>query len=210
MQENHAELKKKLQLGLNKLGFADPLPLENLWQYLLLMQKWNQVYNLTAIRTLDEMISQHILDSIAIIPYLTGTDFIDVGTGAGLPGIPLSIMLPQRNFTLLDSNSKKTAFLLEVKASLKLNNVQVVTARVEAHHQQYDGVLSRAFSALNDFVGSTKHLLKKNGHWCAMKGPQYEEETRALHDYAIEVKSLTIPYLSATRFLLIIKNLGGV
>lgn len=210
MQENRLELKDKLQQGLNSLGFKDITQLENLWQYLLLMQKWNQVYNLTALRTLDEMIVQHIFDSIAILPYLTGGTFIDIGTGAGLPGIPLSILLPEQQFTLLDSNSKKTAFLVEVKATLRLNNINVACQRVEDHQGQYEGILSRAFSSLKDFINASRHLLKVGGHWYAMKGPQYSDELAEMPGLRADVKSLAIPYLPKERFLLIIQNLGDL
>jgi 16S rRNA (guanine527-N7)-methyltransferase len=183
---------------------------DKLWQYLLLLKKWNQVYNLTAIRDLDEMISHHVLDSLAIAPYLNGVDFIDVGTGPGLPGIPLSIIMPNKRFTLLDSNSKKTAFLLQAKAALKLDNMQVVCSRVEDYAGSYDGVLSRAFTAVHDFVASTQHLLKKDGAWYAMKGPQYIDEVKAISNFSHNTLALTIPFLAKERFLTIIKNTGAI
>lgn len=206
MQENHHELKKKLQQGMQELGIQDPEKLKLLWDYLLLLQKWNQTYNLTAVRNLEDMIVQHLFDSLAIYPYLEGKDFIDVGTGAGLPGIPLSIILPEKNFTLLDSNSKKTAFLVNVKSALKLNNVNVVCTRVEAHAECYEGVLSRAFSTLAEFVEITRPLLKPEGHWYAMKGPLYQQELSAVPKAKALVKTLSIPFLNKERFLIIIKN----
>ncbi len=208
MQENDVELKEKLQQGLNDLGCEDVTMQGKLWQYLLLLKKWNQVYNLTAIRDLDEMISHHVLDSLAIAPYLNGVDFIDVGTGPGLPGIPLSIMMPERRFTLLDSNSKKTAFLLQAKAALKLDNIQVVCSRVEDYAGSYDGILSRAFSVVHEFITSTHHLLKKDGAWYAMKGPQYIDEVKAIAGFAHNTEVLKIPFLAKERFLTIIKNTG--
>lgn len=210
MQENDLELKKKLQQGLNELGCTDITMQDKLWQYLLLLKKWNQVYNLTAIRDLDEMIDHHVLDSIAIKPYLQGVDFIDVGTGPGLPGIPLSITMPDQRFTLLDSNSKKTAFLLQAKAALHLDNMQVVCSRVEDHTGSYDGILSRAFSVVETFVESTRHLLKKDGAWYAMKGPQYIDEVKAIANFNHETLALSIPFLAKERFLTIIKNTGAI
>ena len=135
-------------------------------------------------------------------------DFIDVGTGPGLPGIPLSIIMPDKQFTLLDSNSKKTAFLLQAKGALKLDNMQVVCSRVEDYAGSYDGVLSRAFTAVHDFVASTQHLLKKDGTWYAMKGPQYIDEVKAIADFSHNTLLLKVPFLAKERFLTMIKNTG--
>ena len=208
MQENDQELKKKLQQGLNELGCTDIAMHDKLWQYLLLLKKWNQVYNLTAVRDVDEMISHHVLDSLAVAPYLKGIDFIDVGTGPGLPGIPLSIIMPDKHFTLLDSNNKKTAFLVQAKAALKLDNMTVICSRVKDYTGSYDGVLSRAFSALDEFIESTQHLLKKDGEWYAMKGPQYIDEIKEISNFSHNTLALKIPFLAKERFLTIIKNTG--
>ena len=128
-----------------------------------LIQKWNKAYNLTAIRNRDEILRLHILDSLAVLPYITGQRIIDVGTGAGLPGIPLAIFMPDVQFTLLDSNSKKTRFVQQVILELKLNNVEVVHSRVEnlGRDAEYDAVLSRAFASVNDIMNLTEEQMNE-------------------------------------------------
>jgi len=125
-----------------------------LLDYLALLQKWNKTYNLTAIRDVDEMFIKHILDSLSVAPHIESKRLIDVGTGGGLPGIPLAILFPERQIDLLDSNSKKTRFLVQAKAELGLQNVEVIHHRVEAYHPEtlYDGVVSRAFASLDDIL----------------------------------------------------------
>jgi len=146
--------------------------------FIKLIEKWNKAYNLTAIRNREEMARLHILDSLAIVPHIEGKRIIDIGTGAGLPGIPLAICLPEIDFTLLDSNAKKTRFVQQVVLELKLKNVEVVHSRVESHHpeQAYDAVLTRAFASLPDIVKLTAHLLSGNGVLLAMKGQNLEAE----------------------------------
>jgi 16S rRNA (guanine527-N7)-methyltransferase len=150
----------------------------SLADYLFLLHKWNVAYNLTAIRDLKSMVSKHILDSLAVLPWLKGTHVIDVGTGAGLPGIPLALARPDFNFVLLDSNGKKTRFLQEVKRELKLKNVEIVQFRVENYRpsQGFDTVISRAFSSLQQMIQWTQHLIGQQGIWLAMKGRSPDEE----------------------------------
>jgi 16S rRNA (guanine527-N7)-methyltransferase len=207
MQENEVGLKEKLQQGLQLLGFEEQEQVEKLWQYLKLLNKWNRTYNLTAIDSLDEMISLHVLDSLSIHQYLKGETFLDIGTGAGLPGIPLAIFNPDKQFTLLDSNSKKTAFLVQVKAELKLNNVNVVCKRIEEYQaEKFDGIMSRAFSVLAEFINCSQHLAKNTSCWYAMKGPKAEQESEELPGYKIESIALTVPFLEKQRYLLIVEN----
>ena len=151
---------------------------DQLLGFIKLIEKWNKAYNLTAIRDREEMARLHILDSLAIIPHLEGKRIIDIGTGAGLPGIPLAICLPEVGFTLLDSNAKKTRFVQQVVLELKLKNVAVLHSRVENYHPEkaYDAVLTRAFAALPDIVKLTAHLLGKNGVVLAMKGQNMDAE----------------------------------
>jgi 16S rRNA (guanine527-N7)-methyltransferase len=146
--------------------------------FIKLIEKWNKAYNLTAIRDREEMARLHILDSLAILPHIEGERIIDIGTGAGLPGIPLAICLPGISFTLLDSNAKKTRFVQQVVLELKLKNVAVLHSRVENYHpeQPYDAVLARAFAGLSDIVKLTAHLLGKYGVLLAMKGQNLEAE----------------------------------
>ncbi|WP_432742748.1 16S rRNA (guanine(527)-N(7))-methyltransferase RsmG [Methylobacter sp. G7] len=152
--------------------------IEQLLCFIKLIEKWNKAYNLTAIRDREEMARLHILDSLAILPYIEGARVIDIGTGAGLPGIPLAICLPEIHFTLLDSNAKKTRFVQQVVLELKLKNVQVLHSRVENYHPEkaYDAVLTRAFASLSDIVRLTSHLLARKGVLLAMKGQNLDAE----------------------------------
>jgi 16S rRNA (guanine527-N7)-methyltransferase len=151
---------------------------EQLLDFIKLIEKWNKAYNLTAIRDREEMARLHILDSLAILPHIIGKRVIDIGTGAGLPGIPLAIFLPEISFTLLDSNAKKTRFVQQVVLELKLKNVEIVHSRVENHHpeQAYDAVLTRAFASLPEIVKLTAHLQAKDGMLLAMKGQNLDTE----------------------------------
>ena len=184
--------------------------IEALGVYLDLFIKWNGSYNLSAIREPEQMISKHLLDSLVIAPLLTGERFIDVGTGGGLPGIPLAICFPQRHFTLLDSAGKKTRFLFHVKQALKLDNVQIENCRVESYQpvECYDGVVSRAFASLKDMVDGCAHLLTENGKFWAMKGvfPDHELSELEKH-YMVEASySLQVPGVDGERCLVVIKN----
>jgi 16S rRNA (guanine527-N7)-methyltransferase len=160
-----------------KLNVTDH-QLDQLLDFIKLIEKWNKAYNLTAIRNREEMALLHILDSLAIVPHVQGKRIIDIGTGAGLPGIPLAICLPETVFTLLDSNAKKTRFVQQAVLELKLKNVEVLHSRVENYHpeQGYDAVLTRAFASLPDIVKLTAHLLNKDGLLLAMKGQNLDSE----------------------------------
>jgi len=151
---------------------------DQLLDFIKLIEKWNKAYNLTAIRNREEMARLHILDSLAIVPHIEGKRIIDIGTGAGLPGIPLAICLPGIDFMLLDSNAKKTRFVQQAILELKLKNVEVLHSRVEDYHpeQGYDAVLTRAFASLPDIVKLTSHLLSKDGVLLAMKGQNLDAE----------------------------------
>jgi 16S rRNA (guanine527-N7)-methyltransferase len=160
-----------------KLNVTDH-QLDQLLDFIKLIEKWNKAYNLTAIRNREEMARLHILDSLAIVPHVQGKRIIDIGTGAGLPGIPLAICLPETVFTLLDSNAKKTRFVQQAVLELKLKNVEVLHSRVENYHpeQGYDAVLTRAFASLPDIVKLTAHLLNRDGLLLAMKGQSLDSE----------------------------------
>jgi len=184
---------------------------QKLLEYMALLQKWNRVYNLTAIRDEEEMFVKNLLDSLSVAPYLSGQRLIDVGTGAGLPGIPLAILFPERQVDLLDSNSKKTRFLVQAKAELGLDNVKVLHERVEGYQPQalYDGVVSRAFASLEDMLHWTRHLLKPHGYWWAMKAQKTQDEVAHLPEFAkmLQVFNLDVPGLAAHRTLIRIENL---
>ena len=177
-----------------------------LMAYLDLFQKWNKAYNLTAVRDPEQMVIRHLLDSLAIAPYIEADRYIDVGTGGGLPGVPMAILFPDRRFDLLDSNGKKTRFLFQVKTALALDNMTVHHARVEAFRpeQSYDVVLSRAFASLLDMVTGCRHLLEPGGHFLAMKGTRPDDELAALpfDDCRLQaIHTLAVPGLDEQRHL---------
>ncbi|WP_312080251.1 16S rRNA (guanine(527)-N(7))-methyltransferase RsmG [Leclercia sp.] len=177
--------------------------------YVDMLHKWNKAYNLTSVRDPNEMLVRHILDSIVVAPHLQGERFIDVGTGPGLPGIPLSIVRPECQFTLLDSLGKRVRFLRQVQHELKLENIYPVQSRVEEFSAEppFDGVISRAFASLNDMIGWCKHLPAQNGRFYALKGILPEDEIAQLPD-GFEVESaikLRVPQLEGERHLVIVK-----
>lgn len=183
-----------------------------LMSYLALLIKWNKAYNLTAVRNPDEMVSRHLLDSLSVVPFVAerGNDWLDVGSGGGMPGVPLAILFPERRFTLLDSNGKKTRFLTQVKLELGLDNLGVVNARVEAFRpeQPFAGIVSRAFSALEDFANWTRHLGDRDTHWLAMKGLRPDDElARMPEDFKVEAEhTLAVPGCQGQRHLLILRR----
>jgi len=181
--------------------------IDQLLNFIKLIEKWNKAYNLTAIRDRDEMARLHILDSLAIVPYIEGQRIIDIGTGAGLPGIPLAICLPEVGFTLLDSNAKKTRFVQQVVLELKLKNVEVLHSRVENYHpeQTYDAVLTRAFASLPDIVKLTAHLLSKEGVLLAMKGQSLDAELAEITAKK-SVISVSVPGTDVERCLVRIQS----
>jgi 16S rRNA (guanine527-N7)-methyltransferase len=169
--------KKTLIAGLDALKLSlDESQIEQLLDFIKLLEKWNKAYNLTAIRNKETMVSLHLLDSLAIVPFIEGKYVIDIGTGAGLPGIPLAIYFPDIHFTLLDSNAKKTRFVQQALLELKLKNVSVWHNRVEDYHPDhyYDTVITRAFASLRDIVAWTGHLIDEQGMILAMKGQSSE------------------------------------
>lgn len=185
---------------------------EQLLAYLALLIKWNKAYNLTAVRDPDEMVSRHLLDSLSVVPFVTeaGDNWLDVGSGGGMPGIPLAILFPERQFTLLDSNGKKTRFLTQVKLELKLANLQVIHSRVEAFTPTvpFSGICSRAFSSLEDFSNWTRHLGDGNTQWLAMKGVHPDDELQALPaDFSLTATHvLKVPGCQGQRHLLILRR----
>jgi 16S rRNA (guanine527-N7)-methyltransferase len=174
---------EELRQGLVELGlFATDQQLNLLLSYLLLLDKWNASFNLSGVVEINSMVSRHLLDSLAINAHLQGSVFVDIGSGAGLPGIPLAILNPENHFILVDSNGKKTRFLFQAKTELGLANIDVENCRIEHYQstQQIDMVMCRAFSALGDAVSKSQHLLEKEGKFLAMKGRYPEDEIAAL------------------------------
>lgn len=182
---------------------------QRLLDYIALLGKWNQVYNLTAIREPEKMISHHLLDSLVVLPHIAPKRLLDVGSGAGLPGIPLALVMPDTHVTLLDSNHKKGAFLRQAVLELGLKNVEVCTERVEVWKPQekFDVIISRAFSELPEFVRLTRHLIAPDGEFVAMKGLNPHEEIEKLPEgcHALRVLPLDVPGLDAGRHLIIVK-----
>ena len=178
--------------------------------YLQLLMTWNKAYNLTAIRDPGEMIRLHLLDSLAVLPHISGKRLIDVGTGAGLPGIPLAIMCPERDFTLLDSNGKKTRFLFQARCDLGLSNLKEINSRVENHRPEvpYDAVLSRAFTSVADMVKKCSHLLSPEGLFLAMKGKFPQSELSEVgKDYKVNAShTLQVPGVDGERHLIVISR----
>ncbi|MEN0628443.1 16S rRNA (guanine(527)-N(7))-methyltransferase RsmG [Phytobacter ursingii] len=177
--------------------------------YVEMLHKWNKAYNLTSVRDPNEMLIRHILDSIVVAPHLQGERFIDVGTGPGLPGIPLSIVLPDAHFTLLDSLGKRVRFLRQVQHELHLTNVTPVQSRVEDFPADppFDGVISRAFASLNDMVNWCQHLPGTQGKFYALKGliPNDEIDTLPAQFSVESIVKLAVPHLEGDRHLVVIK-----
>jgi 16S rRNA (guanine527-N7)-methyltransferase len=202
-------LEQNLSQGIAELGLKIDLSTQQkLMAYLGLLQKWNKVYNLTAIRDAEQMVSHHLLDSLAVLPYLWPGRWLDVGCGAGLPGLVLAITQPEWQFTLLDSNSKKTSFVQQAVIELGLKNVEVLCSRVEEvqNTEKYNGIISRAFAETVDFIALTRHLLAENGGWAAMKGAPEQELQRLPGDIVVErIIPLKVTGLNAARCLVLLK-----
>jgi len=183
-----------------------------LLDYLDLLQKWNKAYNLTAVRDRSAMLTQHLLDSLSIVPHLPPGNLLDVGSGGGLPGIPLAILQPERSITLIDTVGKKVAFLRQVAMTLGLKNLQAVSGRIETwvppadHGAGFALISARAYATLNTLVGQTSRLLAKNGGWFAMKGVFPEAEMAELPpDIMVKaVIPLQVPELGAERHLVLL------
>lgn len=202
-------LHEKLAQGLQALNLTLPQEVQQkLLDYLALLQKWNKVHNLTAVRDPDDMVTLHLLDSLAILPHVHGTKLLDVGSGAGLPGIPLALARPDLRVTLLDSSHKKSVFQRQAKVELSIANLEVVCSRVEEYRpeQKFDTVVSRAFADLAEFVRLTSHLCVKDGVCLAMKGVYPYDELAQLKDGTPQVLPLQVPGLDAQRHLVFLKQ----
>jgi 16S rRNA (guanine527-N7)-methyltransferase len=197
--------------GATAMGIAlEPGASAKLSAYLDLVEKWNRVHNLTAVREPSQMVTLHLLDSLSVLPHVAGTaSLLDVGTGAGLPGIPLAIARPAMRVTLLDSSHKKCAFLQQAKTELGLANVDVVCDRVEnwKPEARYEVVVSRAFSDLADFVQQAQHLVAPGGKLMAMKGVYpFEEIARVPASHRVaQVIELRVPRLEASRHVVLVE-----
>jgi 16S rRNA (guanine527-N7)-methyltransferase len=199
--------KEIICLDLEQLGLpADDLLAEKLSAFIGDLVKWNKVYNLTAIREPEQILTQHIFDSLSVHPYLKGSRIIDVGTGGGFPGIPLAMLMPKKLFTLLDSNGKKTRFLQQMVINHGLANCDVVQSRAESFAAQFDVVICRAFAPLPDIVSFAGHLVSDEGVLLAMKG-QLEESHPLAGDFKVmDIHRLTVPRMSAERHLVVLRR----
>lgn len=203
-------LEAQLREGIAALGLSFPVEtVEHLLAYLRLLDKWNRTYNLTAVREPDKMVTHHLLDSLSVLPLVSACKVVDVGSGAGLPGIPLALARPGWQVTLIDSNHKKVSFLRQALAELRIGNAAVVTERVESWRpvERFDLVISRAFSDLGEFLKLAGHLCVPGGKLAAMKGIYpYEELAQMPDGFRLDrVVPLAVPGLAAERHLVLIQ-----
>ena len=206
-------LRQQLEHGLKQMGLHYSVEIQQkLVHYIQLIARWNKTFNLTAIRDVEEMVSKHLLDSLAVQPYVEGDSVLDVGSGAGLPGIPFAITSPDKHFVLIDSNGKKTRFLTQAKIELKLKNLDVIHQRVQdyqpivdGHRIYFDVITARAYATTDDILNSTAHLQNENTRLLIMQGKLDEqidtEKYQLLESHALEVYGL-----DAERHLLEIKK----
>lgn len=194
----------QLENGLAAMGLSINAPVQQkLLAYLALIYKWNKVHNLTAVREPAEMVTLHLLDSLAVLPHIQAERLLDVGSGAGLPGIPLALCLPQMRVTVLDSSHKKASFMRQAKAELGVDNLEVICGRVEQFKpvELYDVIISRAFSDLNQFTSLTRHLCKPDAQWLAMKGVHPYDELTQISIKPSQIAPLHVAGLKAQRHL---------
>ncbi len=205
-------LKDEIRNGLLAMQLeASDERVEKLQAYLELLKKWNKAYNLTAITDLKKMVSYHLLDSLSLLPYIPPQGrCLDVGTGAGLPGIPLAIMLPESDWVLLDSNGKKTRFVQQAIAHCHLSHVKVVQARVEDYHAEssFDVIVSRAYSSLAGFIATVGALWQPHTRLLTMKTELAEAESEAVDpsQYQMQINHLQVPGIAQKRSLVIVQR----
>ena len=207
-------LRQQLEFGLKQMGLHFSVKRQQkLVHYIQLIARWNKTFNLTAIRDVEEMVSKHLLDSLAVQPFLEGSLILDVGSGAGLPGIPFAITSSDKHFVLIDSNGKKTRFLMQAKIDLKLDNVEVVNQRVEdyqptrdGHRLYFDVITARAYAASDDILSNTSHLQNEGSRILVMQG-KLDELIDSDRYRLIESHALDVYGLDADRHLLEIKKI---
>ena len=203
---------QRLESGLARLGLVlDEADRARLLSYLRLLEKWNRTYNLTAVRGLEAMVVRHLLDSLAVARLIAGPRVLDVGSGAGLPGLPLALARPRYHFTLLDSSGRKTRFLAQAVTELGLENVEIIQQRAEKFQpeEKFDTLVSRAFASLSEYLRVAGHLCKAGGRIIAMKGVIPERELGALPPAfeAVAVERLQVPGLNAERCAVVLRPL---
>ncbi|MED5240197.1 MAG: 16S rRNA (guanine(527)-N(7))-methyltransferase RsmG [Pseudomonadota bacterium] len=205
-----AQLADTLTRGIDALGVTLSDDQQRLLlNYVELLVKWNQAYNLTAIRDPQEMVVRHLLDSLAVLPFVDNGDTLDVGTGAGIPGIILAVSRPQQSFTLLDSNGKKTRFVRQARRELGLDNVEVVHGRVEQYRKAPSQIICRAFASLSDMLALMTPIMTDNTRLLAMKAASTEEELATLPPgWKGHHHTLTVPGLDEARTLVIVESVS--
>ena len=207
-----SDLAFKLQAGIAEMGMdVSATHQQKLLEYVALIEKWNAVHNITAIRNPLDMVTLHILDSLSVMPYIKCNRLLDVGAGAGLPSIVLAICMPDLQVTAVDTVQKKVSFMRQVKAQLKLSNLTVVHARIEHFKPvgKFDVIISRAFSEIGLLIKLTKHLLADDGSWYAMKGTIPLQELEKAKIVPSEINELSVAGLEAKRHLVVIEKLNG-
>ncbi|MBS0352127.1 MAG: 16S rRNA (guanine(527)-N(7))-methyltransferase RsmG [Proteobacteria bacterium] len=200
--------KSKLLEGLSQLNLnLQAVHIEKLLQFLQLLDKWNQHFNLTSITDSEKMISHHLLDSLSAAPFIEGNSVLDVGTGAGFPGVPLAILFPHIQWTLLDSNGKKTRFLTQAKIELALTNIEVVQARVEYWQpvHLFDVVVTRAVATIKKIISQTMHTLSDSGYWLFMKSGNQHEALASLSSPPV-IHTIKVPGIAETRYIIAINR----
>jgi 16S rRNA (guanine527-N7)-methyltransferase len=210
-----AKLRTQLLTGAKASGVElDEQAADKLLAYIALLAKWNRTYNLTAIDEPQRMVSHHLLDCLAIVPYVHGNRVLDIGSGAGLPGIPLAIVLPEKSFVLLDSNSKKTRFLVQAAAELKLGNVEVVNSRVEQYTtgNLFNTITARAFSSMGQMLEQSAHLCAADGRYLFMKGREPVQEIAEIGPKfrVTDTHLLDVPGIDGQRRLVIVEPVQEV
>ena len=202
------DLEDTLKFGIEKLELDNKAYLyTKLLIYKNLLIKWNKVFNLISLKATEEIVTHHFLDCLAVVPYIEGKNILDVGSGAGMPGIIIGLCCPEKQITLVDSVGKKTAFLKQTCAELKLSNITVINKRVEdiTTNKLFDSIIARAFSDMQMLIDLTKHLIENKGTWYGMKSKKINEE-EINTKYVLEKRVILVPYLDAERYLVKINN----
>jgi len=202
------DLEKTLKAGIEKLELENKDYLyTKLLIYKDLLIKWNKVFNLISVKGVDEIVTHHFLDCLAVVPFIEGNNVLDVGSGAGLPGIIIGLCYPEKNITLVDSVGKKTTFLKQTCAELNLSNITIINKRVEdiTTNKLFDSIIARAFAEMQVLIDLTRHLIEDKGVWYGMKSKKFNEEEISTN-FVVEKRDIVVPYLDAERYLVKINN----
>ena len=202
------DLEETLKAGIEKLELENKDYLyTKLLIYKDLLIKWNKVFNLISVKGVDEIVTHHFLDCLAVVPFIEGKNVLDVGSGAGLPGIIIGLCYPEKNITLVDSVGKKTTFLKQTCAELNLSNITIINKRVEdiTTNKLFDSIIARAFAEMQVLIDLTRHLIEDKGVWYGMKSKKFNEEEIGIN-FVVEKRDIVVPYLDAERYLVKINN----